>query len=193
MVANSEFILEKLRSVLSEDVFDYATTTYIYSETKSLTYNYIGMSEFRDALTHVKRAVNADSEQKVTSEMESAFEHIRRAAVESMQFYVETKFFDLRNRLKNPFLYLFISTYKLDWKNIRRTEEEVKELLACARDSKPKTEWREAIGFFYKAETEIEKLDEIIPSKEQISQKSTFFLMILMIVLLLLMIAMRIL
>lgn len=78
MSVNPEYVLDKLKFVLSEDVFDYATTAYIYSETKSLTYNYVGMSEFRDALTHVKRAVNSENEQKVVSEMDSAFEPINQ-------------------------------------------------------------------------------------------------------------------
>jgi hypothetical protein len=171
MSVNSEYVLSKLRSVLSEDIFDYATTAYIYSETKSLTYNYIGMSEFRDALTHVKRAVNADNEQKVASEMDSAFEHIRRAAVESMQFYVEMKYLDLRTRLKSPYLYLFKSTYTMDRNMIRRADEEIKELLVCARDSKPKTEWQESIGYFYKSDEKMDILNEIIPSKAEINSR----------------------
>jgi len=184
MAVNSDLVLTKLKSILSEENFDYATTVITYCETKSLVYNYIGMAEFRDALTHVKRGVNADDEQKIFSEFDSAFEHIRRAAVESMQFYVETKYLDLKRRLKSPFLFLFKAFYTTDWKDIKKTENDIKEFIICARDAKPKTEWQEAIGYFYKADEKIDSLNYIFPTGGEISRRSSKVLLLILMILL---------
>ncbi|MCX6690852.1 MAG: hypothetical protein NTW33_02065 [Methanoregula sp.] len=121
--SHSDLVLEKIRDVLSDDNYGFATAVVTYCETMSLTLNYIGMSEFRDALTHIQRVVNAENETIVAEELNSAYEHIRRAAVESYQDYVEKQFFDLERRIKSPLLYLYKVSYTHDWKNIKKSED----------------------------------------------------------------------
>lgn len=159
----------KIKEVLGEN-FDYAVSVVAYSETKSLIYNYIGMAEFRDALTHVKRAVFAEDENIAISEMDSAAEHIRRAAVESMQEYVETRYKSVRDRAYTSTLkYYFIFHKAPNTKLIKEKEELIKSYIYKGREAKPQKNWMEAIAFFTKAEEELIKLDIILPTKKQLN------------------------
>lgn len=104
-------VLAVLKDVLGEK-YDYAISVVTYVEVKSLEFNYTGMAEFRDALTHVKRAMYANDELTALEELNSTSEHIRRAAVESMQEYVETRYVNLRRRMYLPSSYWFIHSNK---------------------------------------------------------------------------------
>ena len=90
----SPVVYEQLKEVLGEK-YDYASTVVTYAEVQSLEFNYTGMAEFRDALTHVKRAIYLDDIAEAQDELNSASEHIRRAAVESMQEYIESRYISL--------------------------------------------------------------------------------------------------
>lgn len=181
---NSEEVLNKLREVLSDDTYGYAATVVTYCETKSLSFNYIGMAEFRDALTHIGRAINESEEAKFSNEMNSAFEHIRRAAVESMQEYVELKYADVKKRLLVSNFKYWISRYKKPSKEeIRKSEEIIKNNLVLGRTAKPKKEWQIAIGYFKKAEDELDKLDAQLPTIKEIQDRfsNTFFVILLIV------------
>lgn len=182
--SDNNLVLKKIKDVLSDDNFGYATAVITYCETKSLILNYVGMAEFRDALTHIQRAVNTTDSEVISSELNSAHEHIRRAAVESMQDYVERRYYILRQRIRNPYLYLFRVAYTLDWKKLNKSDEIIKNNILCGREAKPKKEWQEAIGFFFKAEEEIEKIDAIIPPMDFIKQRSNFVILGVLVLLL---------
>jgi len=170
--ANSEFILSQLKELLSDDTYGYATAVVTYCETKSLNYNYIGMAEFRDALTHVQRAISEDNESKVLSEINSASEHIRRAAVESMQEYVELKYAELRKRILIPEYKYLIAQYKKPSKSdLIASETAIKNNIILGREAKPRKEWQEAIGYFRKAEIELEKLEAILPTIKEVQDR----------------------
>ena len=94
----SPAVFEELKGVLGEK-YDYATSVVTYAEVQSLEFNYTGMAEFRDALTHFKRAIYEENEDLALDELNSTFEHIRRAAVESMQEYIESKYTNVRKRI----------------------------------------------------------------------------------------------
>lgn len=159
----------KIREVLGKN-FDYAISVVAYSETKSLIYNYTGMAEFRDALTHVKRAVFADNDNLAISEMDSAAEHIRRAAVESMQEYVETRYKSVRDRAYTPVpKYYSILQKGPNIKLIKEKEELIKEYIFKGREAKPQKNWEDAIAFFQKAEEVLIELDMILPTKKQLN------------------------
>ncbi|MBW2621193.1 MAG: hypothetical protein JRC56_07690, partial [Deltaproteobacteria bacterium] len=138
-------VQQKLIEVLSEN-YDYATYVVTYAEIKSLEFNYTGMAEFRDALTHVKRAIYAENEDLALDELNSTFEHIRRAAVESMQEYIESKYTHIRKRIYLSKLKSILARYKTpDKKVITNLEAIIKENLFYGREAKPRKEWKEAI------------------------------------------------
>lgn len=191
---NSEYLLQNLRNLLSDETYGYATTVVTYCETKSLSFNYIGMAEFRDALTHIGRAINETDETKMSNEFSSAFEHIRRAAVESMQEYVELKYANVKKRLLVSDFKYFVSRYKKPQKDdIIKSEEIIKTNLVLGRTAKPKKEWQIAIGYFKKAEDELDKLDAQLPTVKEIQDRysNTLFVILLAILVLFMILTIR--
>lgn len=164
-------VQQKLIEVLSEN-YDYATYVVTYAEIKSLEFNYTGMAEFRDALTHVKRAIYAENEDLALDELNSTFEHIRRAAVESMQEYIESKYTHIRKRIYLSKLKSILARYKTpDKKEITNLEAIIKENLFYGREAKPRKEWKEAIGYFKRAEDALDQLDNILPDMEELDYR----------------------
>jgi len=180
-VPNSYDTLQKLKDLLADETYGYATAVVTYCETKSLTLNYIGMAEFRDALTHVQRAIYATEESIAQDEINSAYEHIRRAAVESMQEYVELRYANIRKRLLIPnYKYYFARYQKPDYKKIKEFEDNIKNNIISARNSKPHKEWQEAIGYFIEAEKEIDKLDELLPPYKDLQERYSNSILIIL-------------
>lgn len=178
---NSYDTLQKLKDLLADETYGYATAVVTYCETKSLTLNYIGMAEFRDALTHVQRAIYATEESIAQDEINSAYEHIRRAAVESMQEYVELRYANIRKRLLIPnYKYYFARYQKPDYKKIKEFEDNIKNNIISARNSKPHKEWQEAIGYFIEAEKEIDKLDELLPPYKDLQERYSNSILIIL-------------
>ena len=149
----SSKVCQKLVEVLGDD-YQYATQVVTYSEVQGGGYDYVGMAEFRDALTHVKRAINATEESVAFDELNSISEHIRRAAVESMQEYVENKYVSIKRRL-------YIN-YKNN-ENISELEKNIKLNIYRGREAKPSKQWKEAIGYFKQAESLLDQLDGELP------------------------------
>ena len=146
-------VYRKLLEVLGED-YQYATQVVTYSEVQGGGFDYVGMAEFRDALTHVKRAIYATDESVAFDELNSISEHIRRAAVESMQEYVEDKYVSIKRRL-----YLNVKNKK----HVSELEQNIKHNIFSGREAKPSKKWREAIGYFKQAETLLNQLDDELP------------------------------
>lgn len=179
----SDFVLSQLKDLLSDDTYGYATAVVTYCETKSLSYNYIGMAEFRDALTHIQRAIGEEDQVKILSEINSASEHIRRAAVESMQEYVELKYAEIRKRITIPDYKIFISRYKIPSRQeLAKSEELIKNNLILGREAKPRKEWQEAIGYFRRAESELEKLETALPTVKEVDYRFSNTLLLILIV-----------
>ena len=146
-------VYKELLEVLGDD-YQYAIQVVTYTEVQGLVFDYVGMAEFRDALTHVKRAIAANEEYGAFNELNSASEHIRRAAVESMQAYVECKYASTRRRM-----YLNVRNKK----HISELERKIRENIFHGREAKPFKQWKESIGYFKEAETLLNQLDEEIP------------------------------
>jgi tetratricopeptide (TPR) repeat protein len=146
-------VYKKILGVLGDD-YQYATQVVTYSEVQGCEFDYIGMAEFRDALTHVKRAIFTNDESVAFDELNSASEHIRRAAVESMQEYVEGKYASIKRRL-----YLNVRNREY----ISELEGKIRENIIQGRSVKPFKKWKEAIGYFKEAETLLNQLDEEVP------------------------------
>jgi len=166
----SSKVEERLKEVLGTENYDYATAVVTYSEAKSLEYIYSGMAEFRDSLTHIKRAIFSEKEDKSLEELDLAFEHIRRAAVESIQLYVENKFKDISDRAYSPKRKYWLSgTKRMDLNEFRNREKKIKEYLFMAREAKPHKEWQKSIACFKKVEEELEELDGLLPTDKQLN------------------------
>jgi len=171
----SPVVYEQLKEVLGEK-YDYASTVVTYAEVQSLEFNYTGMAEFRDALTHVKRAIYLDDIAEAQDELNSASEHIRRAAVESMQEYIESRYINFRRGLYFPNKYWF----KFNHNEISDLEHKLKSYLFLGREAKPSKKWLEAIGYFKKSEEVLDQLEKkISPLNQRLKIVSFLFYIIL--------------
>lgn len=181
------FFCKKLKDVLSNENYGYSSAVVTYCETKGLIYSYGGMSEFRDALTHVYRALQTTNEDEISDELNSCYEHIRRAAVESIQEYVETKYYKVRRVTESRGLKVLFSSIltfkKIDWKNVKISENSIREKILMGREAKPRKAWQEAIGYFKQAETEIEELEAKLPTIQEINSRYNAVTLIAIIIL----------
>ncbi len=94
-------ILSKLNELL-EDVYPIARDSVIYAEVVTGEFNYVGMAELRDVLDHIKRALNTADEEEALKDLEAAYEHLRRGAVESIQRAATKTFFDALQVIRYP-------------------------------------------------------------------------------------------
>ena len=74
----------KLKWML-DDAYPVARQSVIYAEVVTGELNYSGIGELRDVLDHIQRALDMDNEEDALKDLEAAYEHIRRGAVESIQ------------------------------------------------------------------------------------------------------------
>jgi hypothetical protein len=138
-------VLKRLREILGEP-FIVASGAVTYAEVKSLSYKYKGMAEFRDALTHVGRAISIQDEKKAISELDTAFEHIRRGGVESMQEYVEAKYVDILPRISiSEMKCRLVGIRPPNKRKIHEANLLIKDTLSKAREAKPHRRWRKSI------------------------------------------------
>jgi len=155
----SPCISKKLKELLGEK-YDYAVAVIIYTEAKSLEFNYSGMAELRDAFHHVKKAIFAKNDTEALEEIINASDHIRRAATESMQDYIESRFVNFIRRKSLPSLYWS----KNNKDKLNDLENQLKEYIYQGRMAKPSKEWEQSIAYFKKAEEILDQLDKEIPS-----------------------------
>jgi hypothetical protein len=150
--------------------YEYASAVVAYTEMKGLEYDYVAMAEFRDALTHLKRVFSETDETAAIVELNSAFEHVRRGAVESLQNHVETKFNDIRDRAYAPAPKYIISRCKrMDIEEFKQKEKDITTYIYEGRRAKPHQGWKEAISYFNKAEDILDELDSKLPTLEQLN------------------------
>lgn len=170
----SPSISKKLKELLGEK-YDYAVAVIIYTEVKSLEFNYSGMAELRDALHHVKKAIFAENDTEALDEINNASDHIRRAATESMEDYIESRFINFIRRKSLPGLYWS----KYNKAKLKDLENQLKEYIYQGRLAKPSKEWEQSIAYFKKAEVILDQLDEEIPSINEKKIKLKIFVYVL--------------
>lgn len=73
-----------------DEPYRLARDTILYAEIVTNELQHRGFSELRDVIEHVNRALFIEDEGQALRDLDSAFEHIRRGAVESIQ-YAATK------------------------------------------------------------------------------------------------------
>lgn len=88
----SPIVDSKLKWIL-DDAYQLARNSVIYSEVVMGGLNYSGIAELRDVLDHIQRALDTDNEEDALKDLEAAYEHIRRGAVESLQRAATKAFF----------------------------------------------------------------------------------------------------
>lgn len=150
----------KLKWVL-DDAYPLARHSVIYSEVVTGELNYSGIAELRDVSDHIQRALDTDNEEDALKDLEAAYEHIRRGAVESLQRAATKTFFDAIQVIRYPnFMYKILLYEVPDKGQIRDLRMKAMEKIANGRSHKSdKGKWKNSIEDFKDA---IDASNEII-------------------------------
>jgi hypothetical protein len=107
------------------------------------------VTELRDALNHIAKSI-LFKDNDFNTEIIYAFEHIRRAAVESIQHYCEERLFEIDSLLSQK-------TSDQFFENLSKISK-IKKFFCLGRYEKGETTWSDSILYFYKALELIEKV-----------------------------------
>lgn len=162
----SPTIESKLRWIL-DDVYPLARHSVLYSEVVMGELNYTGIAELRDALDHIQRALNMDNEEEALTDLEAAYEHIRRGAVESLQRAATKAFFDASQVIKYPnWVYKILFLEVPDKGQVRDLRMKAMEKIADGRSHKSdKGKWTNSIEDFKDAIAASNEIIDKLPTK----------------------------
>jgi uncharacterized protein YwlG (UPF0340 family) len=97
----SPAILEKITELFKE-AYPISRDTTIYAEVVSGQSQIKGITELRDALEHLNRAITTEDEACALDNLTEAYEHLRRAGVESIQRAATKLYSECLESIKTP-------------------------------------------------------------------------------------------
>jgi tetratricopeptide (TPR) repeat protein len=152
------------------DAYPIARHSVIYAEVVTGELNYSGISELRDVLDHIQRALDMDNEEDALKDLESAYEHIRRGAVESVQSAATKTYFDALKVIRYPnWLYKVLLLEVPDKGQVRGLRMNAMEKIARGRSHKSdKGKWLDSIKDFKEAIDDSFKIIDMNPTKAQV-------------------------
>jgi tetratricopeptide (TPR) repeat protein len=164
----SPIVDSKLKWIL-DDAYPLARQSVIYSEVIMGELNYSGIAELRDVLDHIQRALDTDNEEDALKDLEAAYEHIRRGAVESLQRAATKTFFDALQVIRYPNLMYKILLHEVpDKGQIRDLQMKAMEKIADGRSHKSdKDKWKNSIEDFKDAIDVSNEIIDKLPNKAE--------------------------
>jgi tetratricopeptide (TPR) repeat protein len=159
--------LQLIQELLS-DVYPLARQTLIYAETITGEMEYKGAGEFRDVLEHIKRAiVDAENDDEARDDITEAYEHLRRAAVESAQRAASKSYAEMLKTIRFPsFLHRIALVSLPDKKTVNPLRSIAIHGIEEGRYLKSdKERWPESIEEFKKAIDACNQILELYPSR----------------------------
>lgn len=162
-------IESKLKWML-DDAYPIARHSVIYAEVVTGELNYSGIGELRDVLDHIQRALDMDNEEDALKDLEAAYEHIRRGAVESLQRAATKTYFDALKVIRYPnWLYKVLLLEVPDKGRVRDLRMQAMEKIANGRSHKSdKGKWKESIKDFEDAVDASFKIIDMNPTKNRV-------------------------
>lgn len=147
-----------------------ATLNY---ETESGDYAIPALIELRDAFDHVNELLTNDEFER---QPENIYEHVRRAGVESLELLAESKMKDIRERIeKNLFLKNLIIFDRKKSIEYKKRFKFLQDLLTKLRQNKTSKDWEKAIELANTIIGQCNKLDNELPSLNEIKWKKVTF------------------
>lgn len=158
----------KLAWILDE-AYPIARHSVIFAEVITGELNYSGIGELRDVLDHIHRALN-ENDVDALKDLEAAYEHIRRGAVESIQRAATKTYFDALKVIRYPnWLYKVLLLEVPDKGRVRDLRMRAMEKIANGRSHKSdKGKWEESIKDFKDAIDASFKIIDMNPTKNQV-------------------------
>lgn len=162
----SPIVLERLLELLQE-AYPVSRDATIYSEVVMGEINFKGITELRDVLEHINRALNLDNEEEALDNITEAYEHLRRAGVESLQRAAIKEYYDVLNSIRVPnWGFRFALVDIPDRGRVRELRMNAMKHIAEGRIHKSnKGEWLQAIEDFKSAIDCCAELKNMFPSK----------------------------
>lgn len=165
----SPAVLSTLREIMGHP-YHLSRDAVIYSEVVTGELNYKGMGELRDVLEHLQRALNANNEDEALNDLTEAYEHMRRAAVESIQRAATREYFETLNTIKMPSLAFRAAFLEVpDKDKVRKLRMDAMEKIAKGRSNKAdKDKWESSIEDFKSAIENCFELKDMFPSNVEV-------------------------
>jgi hypothetical protein len=156
---------DKIRELL-EVVYPISRDATIYAEVVTGEMNYKGMGELRDVLEHLHRALSVDDEECALDNITEAYEHLRRAGVESVQRAATKLYWDCLECMKTPsILYKLAFLDVPDIGKVRELRMNAMRKIADGRKHKSSRDtWAEAIEDYSEAIEYCFELRDMFPS-----------------------------
>ena len=165
-------VLSRIREIMGHS-YHVSRDAIIYSEVVTGEMNYKGMGEMRDVLEHLQRAINTDSEEDSLHDLTEAYEHMRRAAVESVQRAATKEYFEALKAIRVPSLALRLSLLEVpDKGKVRELRMEAMNKISEGRSNKAdKDNWVKSIEDFKTAIDNCFELKDMFPSNIEVKYR----------------------
>jgi hypothetical protein len=159
-------VLERLLELLQE-AYPVSRDATIYSEVVMGEINFKGITELRDVLEHINRALNVENEAEALDNITEAYEHLRRAGVESLQRAAIKEYYDVLNSIRVPNWGFRLALVDIpDRGRVRELRMDAMKHIADGRIHKSnKGEWLQALEDFKSAIDCCAELKNIFPTK----------------------------
>jgi hypothetical protein len=136
------------------------------------------MSELRDVVDHIKNACSTDDGEQAKNELVEAYEHLRRAAVESLQRASTKVYFETLNTIRTPlFLHRLVGVEVPDKGEVRTLRIRARTNIEEGRNLKSdKSRWTDSLQLFKNAIDDCLRIQDMYPSSGEVWYR--FFMII---------------
>lgn len=168
----SPIVLSTLREIMGHP-YHLSRDAIIYSEVVTGELNYKGMGELRDVLEHLQRTINTNNEDEALDDLTEAFEHMRRAAVESVQRAATKEYFETLQAIRIPSLAFRVAFLDVPEKGkVRELRMNAMKKIANGRSNKAdKNKWENSIEDFKSAIENCFELKDMFPSNIEVKYR----------------------
>lgn len=144
--------------------------TILYAEVVTGELQYRGLSELRDTVEHISRALITRNEDYGLKELDHAFEHIRRGGVESVQAAAIKIFFETLRAIRIPSFALKITGLEVpDKEEVRQLRMGAMQDIISGRSAKSTGQtWIDAIQHFRNCINKCHQLQDMFPAKAKV-------------------------
>lgn len=165
-------VLTTLREIMGHP-YHLSRDAIIFSEVVTGELNYKGMGELRDVLEHLQRTINTNNEDEALDDLTEAFEHMRRAAVESVQRAATKEYFETLQAIRTPSLAFRAAFLEVpDKGKVRELRMDAMKKIATGRSNKAdKDKWESSIGDFKSAIENCFELKDMFPSNIEVKYR----------------------
>ncbi|MCJ7445757.1 MAG: hypothetical protein MUO26_14760 [Methanotrichaceae archaeon] len=163
----SPAVLERITTIFKE-VYPFSRDATIYAEVVSGQSQIKGITELRDALEHLNRAITTEDEECALDNLTEAYEHLRRAGIESVQRAATKLYWECLEAIKTPSIIYKLAFLEVpDNNRIRELRMNAMRKIADGRMHKSdRNTWIQSIHEFTEAIEYCFELKDMIPSKK---------------------------